>query len=118
MKLKNILFGALGVAFTCSLFVGSASAAQDFAICTPTKIGPNALTGTVLVQLQNCLNSKDPSNGDANDICTLSTTSTDQMMASILTAMSLSKPVTVGFDTSVTNPSTGKVVINMVTFNN
>ena len=92
MKLKKITFAFVVVALSCALFAGNAFAA--WAACTPKAIGPYG--SDVRLQVTEC--NVDPSSGLG--WIQLSSTGTDQMMATILTAMSLQKPIAVQFDGS------------------
>lgn len=87
------MLGLAGIALSCALFAGSSYAATSWAACTPVKIGPAG--SIVRIQVTGC--TSDPSNNHDGWL-TLNTTGTDQMMATILTAMSLTKPIGVGYD--------------------
>lgn len=111
MKTKKVILGLAGIVLSCALFAGSSFAATSWAACTPVKIGPAG--SIVRLQVTSC--TSDPSNGKDGWV-TLSTTGTDQMMATILTAMSLNKPVGVGFDGSTDSEGYNYAVAIM--FNN
>lgn len=95
MNLKKVIFALTGVAMSCALFAGNAFAATTWAACTPQQIGPYG--DFVRIRVINC--NINPA-GAKNGWMTLSQTGTDQMMATILTAMSLGKGVAIGFDGS------------------
>ena len=82
----------------CFLLMAGVSFAEDtWSACTPKSIGPYG--DVVRVGLDNC--NVAPQKGVVADGVTymdLSTTGTDQMMAVILTAMSLGQPVAVMTD--------------------
>ncbi len=91
--MKKIIFALAGVVMSCALLAGNSFAATQWAACTPAQIGPYG--AMVRVQLVGC--NTDPANAK-DGWMTLSTTGTDQMMATILTAMSLNKAVAIAFD--------------------
>ncbi len=93
MNMKKIVFALAGVVTSCALLAGNSFAATSWAACTPSQIGPYG--SIVRVQVTGC--NADPSAGK-NGYMTLSTTGTDQMMATILTAISLDKPLAIAFD--------------------
>mgnify|MGYP007006685641 CR=1 FL=1 len=91
--MKKIIFALAGVVMSCALLAGNSFAATQWAACTPAQIGPYG--AIVRVQLTGC--NINPA-GAMGGWMTLSTTGTDQMMATILTAMSLNKAVAIAFD--------------------
>ncbi len=91
MKKLTTIFSAIVVCLT--LMAGVSFAADTWSACTPSAIGP--FGNVVRLGLKNC--NIAPQHGIPNgDITwlTLSTTGTDQMMATVLTAMSLDLPIT------------------------
>ncbi len=107
--MKKVLCALAGMALTCSVFVGSASA-LTWAICTTTQIGPNASTGYVLLQVKGC---NATITADPKGFMHLDPSVADQQMATILTAMSLGKPVSIGTDG--TKSSAGKDLVKAIT---
>lgn len=93
MKLKKLLSVLAGMALVGTLFSGSAFA-TDWAVCTPAQIGPKG--DIVRIQLTKC--NINPA-GTKKGWMTLQKAGSDQMMAVILTAMSLNKPIGVEFGT-------------------
>ena len=91
MNLKKITFALIGLSMT--VLFASASFAQTWGVCTPKKIGPYG--SFVRLQATNC------NVASMNGWLTLSATGTDQMMAAILTAMSLNKTVAIAVDGTV-----------------
>jgi hypothetical protein len=88
--MKKIIFASMCCVALAVLSLSATAKAADFVDgwvgCTPVVVGPN--NGDVMVKLASC--------GDGRSgWAMLSTTGTDQMMASFLTAMSLGKPVSV-----------------------
>ena len=91
MTLKKITLAAVCLVMSCAFF--SSNAFADWAACTPEQIGPYG--SLVRMRVTNCnINPADTRNG----WMTLNSTGTDQMMATILTAMSLKKPISIEFD--------------------
>ncbi len=117
MKTKKLLIGVAGVALSFSIFASSSFAAITWYACTPGKIGP--FGDKVRLYTTNCKNeagnTADASSGK-NGWLTLNTTGTDQQMATILTAMSLTKPIGVGVDGS--KDSEGYNYAASIMFNN
>ncbi|MBU0946533.1 MAG: hypothetical protein KJ804_20585 [Proteobacteria bacterium] len=111
MKLRKLAYTLVGIAMSCTLFAGNSFAAETWAACTPAKIGPKG--AIVRIQVTGC--NIDPSAGNSGWM-TLNTTGTDQMMATILTAMSLTKPVAIAFDG--TKDAEGYNYATAVIFNN
>jgi hypothetical protein len=112
MDIKKMTIGLAGIAISCALFAGSSYAATSWAACTPVKIGPAG--DIVRIQVAGCT-PVDPSAGKDGWL-TLNATGTDQMMATILTAMSLTKPIGVGFDG--TKDAEGYNYATSIMFNN
>ena len=98
MKKLTTIFSAIVVCLT--LMAGVSSAADTWSACTPKAIGPYG--NVVRIGLTNC--NIAPQHGVVDQGTTwlsLSTTGTDQMMAAILTAMSLNLPVAIKTDGTV-----------------
>jgi hypothetical protein len=93
MNMKKIVFALAGVVMSCALLAGNSLAADSWAVCTPSQVGPSGTS--VFIQLTGC--NIDPSAG-MSGYMTLSTEGSDQMMAVVLTAISLAKPVAVSWD--------------------
>ena len=108
--MKKLIFALAAVTISGVLLAGNSFAATTWAACTPAQIGPY---GT-MVRLKVAGCNVDPSAGKT--WLTLSQTGTDQMMATILTAMSLNKPIAVGFDG--TKDAEGYNYATAVIFNN
>ena len=109
MKLKGMLLTLAGIALTCTLFAGNSFA--TWAACTPAQLGPQG----ALVRLQVTACNVNPA-GAKNGWMTLNSTGTDQQMATILTAMSLGKPIAVEFDG--TTDASGYNIAKAIIFNN
>lgn len=111
MNMKKVVFALAGVVMSCALLAGNSMAATSWSACTPAQIGPY---GTMVrVQLVNC--NINPA-GEMAGWMTLSTTGTDQAMATLLTAMSLQKPVAIGFDG--TTDAEGYNIVTSLILNN
>jgi len=109
MTLKKITLAAVCLVMSCAFF--SSNAFATWAVCIPTQIGPY---GTMVrLQVKNC--NENPA-GTKNGWMTLSSTGTDQMMATILTAMSLKKPIAVEFGVAGTDAQ-GYNIASAVLFN-
>lgn len=111
MKLKKLALTLVGISMSCALLAGNSIAAETWSACTPAQIGPKG--SIVRLQVTGC--NIDPSGGK-NGWMTLSTTGTDQMMATILTAMSLNKPIAIAFDG--TTDAEGYNYATSIVFNN
>jgi len=111
MTLKKITLAAACLVMSCAFFSSNAFAA-DWAACTPKQIGPYG--SFVRLQVINC--NVNPA-GSKSGWMTLSNTGTDQMMATILTAMSLKKPIAVEFTNGITDAQ-GYNIASAVIFNN
>ncbi len=110
MKLKKLISVFAGIALAGILFSGNA-VATDWAACTPAQIGPKG--DIVRIQLTKC--NKNPA-GNKGGWMTLQKTGSDQMMAVILTAMSLNKPIAVEFGTGTDSSGYNwaySVILNM-----
>ncbi|MDY0350318.1 MAG: hypothetical protein RBR09_03605 [Desulfobulbaceae bacterium] len=110
MKAKKMTFALAGLLTAGALLAGNAFA--DWAACTPKQIGPYG--SFVRLQVVNC---NIVPYGTKNGWMTLSSTGTDQMMATILTAMSLKKPIAVEFGVAGTDAQ-GYNIASAVIFNN
>ena len=110
MKFKKVATTIAAVAISFSLFTGSSFADDQWAACTPAQIGPYG--SEVRVKVTGC--NIDPAAG--LKWMTLSSEGTDQMMAAILTAMSMGKPIAVAFDG--TKSAKGYNIANAVIFSN
>ena len=98
MKIKKIGSILVGVALSLVLFSGNSFAeTKAWAACTPKQVGHQ--DGYVRVKLLNC--NKNITGG--LNYMTLKAAGEDQMMATILTAISLTQPVAVGTDWSKSN---------------
>ena len=86
--MKKVMTILSAVGFTLTLMAGNSFAA--WSACTPAAIGPKG--DIVRVKVTGC-SPADPSGGKL--WLTLNATGTDQQMATILTAMSLNKPISV-----------------------
>lgn len=88
--MKKAVKVLMGIAAALVITAGASFAApDDWATCTPASIGP---AGTVVrMNVVDCNIAVASSDG----YVTLSSVGTDQMMAAILTAMSLNKPVAI-----------------------
>lgn len=102
--MKKLIFAVTGVVMSCALLAGSSFAADTWTKCDAAQIGP--FGSVVRVQLTNCALPDDAMGGWV----TLSATGTDQMMATMLTAMSLDKQVTV--QTDVDSKADGYLLLN------
>ncbi|MDW7773269.1 MAG: hypothetical protein SCH71_10305 [Desulfobulbaceae bacterium] len=110
MKLKKAIVALAGLAISCTLFSSNAFAA--WAACTPLQIGPAG--DIVRLQVGGC--NLNPA-GTKNGWMTLSANGTDQMMATILTAMSLNKPIAVEYGVAGTDAQ-GYNIASSIIFNN
>jgi len=118
MNLKKIKIASVVAVISIMFFAGNAMAASGWAACTPKKIGPYGDAG-VRIQVLSCMSgttSVDPSGGQ-NGWMVLNTVGEDQQMAAILTAMSMGKPVSVHYDTTVKD-SSGYVIADSILFIN
>lgn len=113
MKLKKLAITCVGVAFSLTLFAGNSFAAKQWAACDAQQIGPYG--DIVRVKVINC--NKNPA-GTKKGWMTLSSKGTDQMMATILTAMSLDKPIAVEYDdTNSVTDSQGHNIASAIILN-
>ncbi|MDY0352283.1 MAG: hypothetical protein RBR09_13595 [Desulfobulbaceae bacterium] len=110
MTLKKITLAAACLVMSCAFFSSNAFAA--WAACTPKQIGPYG--SFVRLQVINC--NVNPA-GSKSGWMTLSNTGTDQMMATILTAMSLKKPISIEYGVAGTDAQ-GYNIASAVIFNN
>lgn len=98
MNVKKVMFALAGVVMSCALLAGNSFAATaTWAACTPTQVGHQ--DGFVRVGVSGC--NIDPTGGLG--YMTLSDAGVDQMMATILTAISLDKPIAIGADGTSSN---------------
>lgn len=102
--MKKIIFAVTGVIMSCALLAGNSFAAPVWTKCDAAQVGP--FGSVVRVQLTGCTLPGDTLGGWV----TLSSTGTDQMMATMLTAMSLNKQVTV--QTDVDSKASGYLLLN------
>lgn len=115
MNFKKIGLTIVIAAISGMFFIGNA-AAEQFAACTPFKIGPAG--ANVQIQVSDCVSGTtavDPSCSNGGWL-RLSSTGTDQQLAVILTAMSLNKAVSVGYECAVR--SGGYVISSSILFVN
>jgi hypothetical protein len=110
MKLKKLVLALTGIALSFTLFAGTSFAA--WAACTPKQLGP--YSSIVRLQVTNC--NVNPA-GAKNGWVTLKSDQEDQMMATILTAMSLGKAVAVEYGVEGTD-SAGYNIVSGVILNN
>ncbi len=98
MKMKKVL-GVIGVAAASLMMMAGVSLA-GWNTCTPAQIGPAG--DVVAIQLLNCVDLNGASSpGNADHWVALSANGTDRMMATVLTAMSLGKKVSVDVTTEM-----------------
>ena len=110
MKFKKVATTIAAVAISFPLFTGSSFADDQWAACTPAQIGPYG--SEVRLKVTGC--NIDPTAG--LQWMALNSVGTDQMMAAILTAMSMGKPIGIAFDG--TRSTTGYNLANAVIFSN
>lgn len=110
MNVKKAILSLAAVIISGALFSGNAFAA--WAACTPEQIGPYG--DIVRVRVVAC--NYNPA-GTKDGWMTLSSTGTDQMMATILTAMSLRKPIAVEYGVQGTD-SEGYNIASAIIYNN
>ena len=110
MNAKKMTFALAGLLIAGAFLAGNAFA--DWAACTPKQIGPYG--SFVRLQVINC--NVNPA-GAKNGWMPLSNTGTDQMMATILTAMSLKKPIAIEYGVAGTDAQ-GYHIASAVIFNN
>jgi len=95
MKKLTTIFSAIVVCLT--LMAGVSFAADTWSACTPKSIGPDG--NVVRVGLTGCnVAPLGAVNTSGTLYLSLGTTGTDQMMAAILTAMSLDLPIAIKTD--------------------
>jgi len=104
------------ILFLCLLFliIGKSVQAITWSACTPMQLGPYG--DIVRIQVTNC--NIDPSD-NKNGWITLNPGNIDavnQMMATILTAMTMKKPIAVAFDNEVKDTE-GYNIISALIFN-
>jgi hypothetical protein len=93
MKLKKLALIIASIGLSCTLFAGNSFAATStWAACTPTQVGHQ--DGFVRIKIESCnVNITNNLN-----YMTLASAGEDQMMATVLTAISLGQAVAVGTD--------------------
>lgn len=93
MKLKKLALIIASIGLSCTLFAGNSFAATTtWAACTPKQVGHQ--DGFVRIKLASC----NVNITNSLNYMTLASAGEDQMMATVLTAISLGQPVAVGSD--------------------